>query len=119
MATLRTGGDVGIGFHAGIGYIPASQLVYNAGIKFYPKRGFFMNAQFGVIHVGEEFDDITWDYYKKRYYGPTFMLGYERAWGKEVKVGFTGGGGLSWEIGNQVIPMLELGFILQIPMGDS
>ena len=120
MANVRLGGETGVGFHGGIGFIPMNtQLVYNAGIKFYPKGGFFLNGQFGLIHVGEEFDDWDWEYYKKRYFGPTFLLGYEKAWGGDVKFGFSLGGGVSWEIGNQVLPMLELGFVIQLPLGNS
>jgi hypothetical protein len=120
MANVRLGGQTGVGFHAGIGFIPVNaQLVYNAGVKLYPKGGFFLSTQFGVTHVEDNWDYWYWedDAARIRYYGPTWLIGYERAWGGNVKFGFSAAGGVSWEIGHQVMPMIESGLVIQLPIG--
>ncbi len=115
-ATFRLGGALGVGFHAGVGLLPGTPLVYNAGLKFYPKRGFFLDAQFGKIKSGTDYSD--WDWVEKNYYGPTFMVGWERAWGRVAGVGFTIAAGATWVIGDGVIPMGQMGFVVRIPVGD-
>jgi len=116
--SMRFGGILGYGFHAGVGYIINGNAAGVAGFKFYPYKNLYFNAVFGIIAY-EEIIYKGWYYYTdvQALYGPGFLFGGEWAWGSKIKYGFNAAVGYKYLINyryvnpNQIA--VDLGFIIQ------
>lgn len=129
-ATLRLGGNVGVGVHGGVGYQPDAPVLFSGGVKFYPFRGIYIDAQFGVIDRYSDpyyYDPYYYDFEEiRRYtYGPSLLGGIEWTWGRTVRFGFNAAFGVSVEIWNtlyssySISPAVDMGFAISIPFGSS
>jgi hypothetical protein len=123
----RMGGNQGFGVHAGAGYFPGAPILASAGVKFFPYKDLYINAQFGLTgyeeyyEYYEYYDGYSYDY---RYYdeshilfGPSFLVGGDWTWGSKVGYGFNAGLGISYNINAEyfsaITLALDLGFIIR------
>ena len=116
----RFGGKVGFGIHAGVGYLPiADEVLVAGGLKFFPYKGLYLNAQFGL--TGSE-TYSTYGYYDdysgyRILYGPSFLVGVDQVWGRRVGFGFNAGLGLTYNINanyaSEIALAIDLGFLIR------
>ncbi len=106
----------GIGVHAGVGAFPFAPILGNVGVKYFPYKDIYINAQFGLngIELYETYDFLA----GKTLYGPSLLIGGDWTWGKKVGVGINAAVGASYYI-NAVnffhfFPTMDLGFIVRI-----
>lgn len=125
QAMARFGRNVGFGIHGGIGWLPNSGALASGGLKFYPYRWIYFNAQFGYFgyYTYEELQENSyWNgesyEYESYYYqhesvlfGPSFLTGIDMLFGKHF--GFQAGGGVSIGLNGYVdaAAAFDLGFI--------
>lgn len=106
----------GIGVHAGVGAFPFAPILANVGVKYFPYKDIYINAQFGLNGI-ELYE--TYDFFAgKTMYGPSLLIGGDWTWGKKVGVGINAAVGASYYI-NAVnffhfFPTMDLGFIVRI-----
>ena len=124
MAQLRIGGNVGVGFHAGAGYFPQAPVLAAGGIKFYPFRGIYIDAQFGLTGW-ETYYEYTWSstsgasesFDGQLLFGPSALMGVEWAWGRHVGFGFNAAlGGTYYLNVERFAPFaiaVDLGFVMR------
>jgi len=119
LAQLRFGGNVGFGVHAGVGYFPDAPVLASAGFKFYPYKGLYIDAQFGL--TGYEYYS-EYGYYGHYYdehilYGPSMLAGAEWTWGKKVGFGFNAAAGITYNINvdyfEPITLAIDLGFVVR------
>ena len=115
----RMGGKQGFGIHAGAGYFPNAPILASAGVKFFPYKDLYINAQFGFTGY-EEYRYISYYYYdydSNLLYGPSFLVGGDWTWGRKVGYGFNAGLGITHNINSEYLPAvtlaLDLGFIIR------
>ncbi len=103
---------MGYGFHAGVRYDPGAPVSFSAGVKFFPYKWLYINAQFAtkwIEHIDEYL--IGWEYIgwtrfpitadvDNSYfgYGTAFMVGGDWVWGKKIAYGFNVGLGILYII---------------------
>jgi hypothetical protein len=118
----RGGGNQGIGFHIGAGYAPDSPMGVSAGLKFFPYRGLYMNAQFG--YGAAEYESNT-EYDSEEVnivYGPSFLVGGDFNWGKgKTGFGFNVGLGVMYGINakffeEHIFPAFDFGLIIRFAL---
>jgi hypothetical protein len=119
-AQLRLGGKVGFGLHAGVGVSPEAPVLASAGLKFFPYKGMYFDAQFGLTGVNPYYDESSSAYDEKShlYYGPSFLLGVDQVWGRKVGFGFNAGLGVTLNANADedvdIIKLaIDLGFIVR------
>lgn len=115
----RIGGKQGFGIHYGAGYLPEAPILATVGLKFFPYKGFYLNAQFGLTGYEEKFE-YTYNgtkYESRLLYGPSFLIGGDFNWGRVVGYGFNVGLGLTYNINaenfSNVTLAADLGFIIR------
>jgi hypothetical protein len=112
----RFGGKVGFGIHAGAGYLPvADEILFAAGLKFFPYKSLYINTQFGF--TGWEEDPFD-SYFTESHLllGPSFLVGVDQVWGKRVGFGFNAALGVSYNINAYDVPValaMDLGFLIR------
>ena len=116
----RMGGNQGFGIHFGAGYFPNAPILAAAGVKFFPYKDFYINAQFGLTGCEEYY---SYGYYYDSYYEshllywPSFLIGGDWTWGSKVGYGFNAGLGITYNINAEyfsaVTLALDLGFIIR------
>jgi hypothetical protein len=125
MAQLRLGGKVGVGIHAGVGYFPNAPVLAAGGIKFFPYKNFYVDAQFG-LNGWEYYSEViitTNPYSIETYsdehllYGPSVLIGGDWNWGRKVGIGFNAGAGVTYYINaenfSHLTVALDIGFIIR------
>lgn len=123
-AQVRVGGNVGFGFHGGVGYFPDAPVLAAGGVKFFPFRGIYINAQFGL--TGHEYwHEYSWSSYSDPYYdsgehllyGPSFLMGVDWTWGRKIGYGFNAGLGLTYNLNvvnfSPVMLALDFGYVMR------
>lgn len=106
----------GIGVHAGVGAFPFAPILGNVGVKYFPYKDIYINAQFGLngIELYETLDFFA----SKTLYGPSLLIGGDWTWGKKVGVGINAAIGASYYINAEYFyhffPTMDLGFIVRI-----
>ncbi len=106
----------GIGVHAGVGAFPFAPILGNVGVKYFPYKDLYINAQFGLngIELYETYDFLA----GKTLYGPSLLIGGDWTWGKKVGVGINAAIGASYYINAEsffhFFPTMDLGFIVRI-----
>jgi hypothetical protein len=123
-AQARFGGSVGFGIHAGAGWYPGieyeSCFAFAGGVKFFPYKGIYINAQFGVLgkqlafsYVYDPYYGYSYDYYNQVMYGPSILTGVDWIFGSHF--GFNAAGGISiitnGYMSGEILPALDLGFV--------
>ncbi len=120
----RLGGDVGVGFHGGVGYFPKAPVLASGGVKFFPFRGLYIDTQFGL--TGWEWQE-EWYYSSyagtdSRYnghllFGPSILTGVDWTWGSRMGYGFNAGigGTYNWnaEWFSPFTLALDIGFVMR------
>jgi len=122
----RFGGIQGFGFHLGGGYLPDSEVfLAAAGIKYFPYKNLYINAQFGLIGNEEYYESYYngytnnySDYYEENLlYGPSVLLGGDWNWGGKVGFGFNAGAGASYALNTEYFDefmlALDVGFVIR------
>ena len=115
----RFGGNQGFGVHGGVGYFPGAPVLGAAGLKFFPYKDIYINAQFGFSGVESGYyywDDYYNDYYSRVLFGPALMTGVDMTWGRKVGFGFNAGIGASYFINaryQEIWLATDLGFIIR------
>ncbi|WP_418508908.1 hypothetical protein [Corallibacter sp.] len=119
----RTGGIVGVGFHAGVGYFPEAPVLGSAGIKFYPYKGLYINGQFGLYGYEETYSyNYGSNYYnyndKELLYGPAALIGVDWTWGDKIGFGFNAGAGVAYYLNSNYSDefdiALDIGFVIRL-----
>jgi hypothetical protein len=116
----RMGGKQGFGIHAGAGYFPNAPILASAGVKFFPYKDLYINAQFGLTGYEEYYYYGSYyyiDYDSHLLYGPSFLVGGDWTWGSKVGYGFNAGLGITYNINAEyfsaITLALDLGFIIR------
>ena len=127
----RFGGIMGYGFHAGVGYDPGAPIAGSAGVKFFPYKGLYINAQFGTKWIKETMKIFAgyggtypayypiYEVYDISYigYGPSLLIGGDWVWGRGVAYGLNFGLGVSYIINSKssdkILPAMDLGFLVR------
>lgn len=125
-AQWRFGGVQGFGFHVGGGYLPeADVFLASAGIKFFPYKNLYINAQFGLLGNEEYYEYYnngydSYSYYEENLlYGPSVLLGGDWSWGGRVGFGFNAGLGASYALNvesdyfDEIMLAIDLGFVVR------
>ncbi len=123
-AQWRFGGIQGFGFHIGGGYLPdADVFLAAAGIKYFPYKNLYINAQFGLIGNEEYYESYSdgYNYYsnydENLLYGPSVLLGGDWNWGGRVGFGFNAGLGASYALNteyyDEIMLAIDLGFVIR------
>ncbi len=125
----RFGGNMGFGFHGGVGYFPnelGDIVMYSAGLKFFFYRSIYLNAQYGVFGKSvyteshyhyDSYGNYSYEYYIEEgiLYGPSLITGGDWIWGKHF--GLNAAGGISYNLGDSrmgtIFPAIDLGFIIK------
>ena len=122
-AQWRRGKTQGIGLHLGAGYYIADKIHKSMGIKFFPYKNLYLNAQIGNTGNTLSYDDNN-RRIVKLISGITYMIGGDWVWGKDIAFGFNLAAGVSNNIFGlhgssfkDVIPKfqpaLDVGFIVR------
>lgn len=87
----RMGGNVGVGFHAGVGMgysdLIGWKVLATGGVKFYPYKWLYLDAQFGLTNYEKQIENIwgtsgssssSEEHYT---YGPSVLVGIDMSWG--------------------------------------
>jgi len=116
----RTGDIQGFGWHAGVGYLPTGEgaVLASAGLKFFPYKDLYINAQFGLVGYEQTYDYYYGYSYDSEYlYGPSMLLGGDWTWGGKVGFGFNAGAGLTYNLNSGVsddlLLAIDLGFLIR------
>jgi len=115
-AQWRRGGKQGFGWHVGVGYFPDAPILASAGVKFFPYKDLYINAQFGLVGY-----ENTYDYYgyeEELMYGPSMMIGGDWTWGGKIGFGFNAGVGATYQLNageyfDDIVPAIDLGFLIR------
>ncbi len=125
---MRVGGNVGFGFHAGVGYFPDAPVLASAGIKFFVFRNLYINAQYGLTgweHTWSSYDywdssggSYSYDYDEGQLlHGPSLLTGGDWTWGSKIGFGFNAAIGVTYNVntktGSDFVPALDLGFLVR------
>jgi len=120
MLQGRFGGNVGVGIHGGVGYFPNAPVLASGGVKFYPYKGAFIDAQFGLVGWEEYYYWDSWGYTDESgqlLYGPSLLTGCEWTWGRKVGFGFHVAIGASYYINGNLISgfniAYDMGFVMR------
>lgn len=115
-AQWRFGHVQGYGIHAGVGYYPKAPVLASAGVKFFPYKNLYIDAQFGTTLMERTIITGHWDSYVVGYisiptfvidssynasyigYGPSILVGGDWTWGKKIAYGINFGLGASYVI---------------------
>ena len=123
----RTGGNVGFGIHAGVGYFPNAPVLASGGLKFFPYKGIYINAQFGLTGWEEyyeyyhywngQYEEFYYNYDSHILFGPSFLTGVDWTWGDKVGFGFNAGVGFTYNINvehfSPVTLAIDIGFLIR------
>jgi len=104
----------GFGVHAGVGFFPYAPVLASAGVKYFPYKDFYINAQFGLY--GVEYTQHIFTLDTKVLYGPAVLVGGDWTWGKKVGFGFNAALGASYQINASYAPIsiaYDCGFIVR------
>jgi hypothetical protein len=123
-AQMRLGGNVGFGLHAGVGYFPDAPVLAAGGVKFFPFRGIYINAQFGLTGHEYWYEYSYSSYYGSSYdsgeqllYGPSFLAGVDWTWGRKIGYGFNAALGLTYNVNvvnfSPVTLALDIGYVMR------
>jgi hypothetical protein len=111
----RYGGNLGYGFHAGVGYDPGAPISGSAGVKFFYFKGLYIDFQFATKWM-KQIDSYIIGYEQMGYpfylwipitedvdnsymgYGPALMVGGDWVWGKKIAYGLNVGLGVLYLI---------------------
>lgn len=114
-AQWRMGENQGLGFHAGVGYFSNAPILVSAGVKFFPYKDLYINAQFGS--TGYEYTHYDDEYRSYVLYGPSLLIGGDWTWGGKVGYGFNAGLGFTYNMNVQyfaaITLALDAGFIIR------
>jgi len=116
-------GDLGLGVHAGMGYLPNTNrnidpFLSSFGVKFFPYRDLYINLQFGTTGKDVYYNyHYYYDYYFNTY-GPSLLIGGDWTWGNKVGCGFNAALGITANMNaryysNDFALALDLGFIIR------
>ena len=85
-AQWRTRGKQGWGIHAGAGFSYYAPILVSTGVKYFPYKGFYINAQFGFTDIG----------YRSIFPpGVSLLVGSDWTWGSKIGYGFNAGIGVT------------------------
>ena len=119
-AQMRVGGNQGFGFHAGAGYFPSAPVLAAVGVKYFPYRDIYVNAQFGLTGYETSTYWDSWGYYEyteQLLYGPSILAGVDMTWGSKVGFGFNAAVGGSYYVNvinwSSFGVALDVGFIMR------
>ncbi len=87
MAQGRVGNTVGIGVHAGYGYIYDDLNGKAVGVKFFPYKNLYLDVTYGVS--GQTTSYRAGRKYTETRYAWTFTAGAEFIWGQKIGHGFS------------------------------
>jgi len=117
-AQMRVGGNQGFGLHAGVGYYANAPVLATAGIKFFPWRDLYFNAQYGLVGVETTHGgSYYYDYNHDVLWGSSFLTGVDLTWGSVVGLGFNAAIGATHYSNNTSydswVMAVDLGFLVR------
>lgn len=136
----RFGGQLGFGFHGGLGYLPfiiednsgdfessgEGAILFSAGFQFFFYKWIYVDLQFGSFGIEQSYSysyyydpysgnsSFTSEYGKEILYGPSILVGGDFIFGKHF--GFNAASGFSYNINDavsvEVVFAFDIGFIV-------
>jgi len=135
----RFGGQLGFGFHGGLGYLPfiiedrsgdfessgEGAILFSAGFQFFFYKWIYADLQFGSFGIEQKYtsyyyydpygySDYRYEYSKEILYGPSFLVGGDFIFGEHF--GFNAASGFSYNINDavsvEVVFAFDIGFIV-------
>jgi hypothetical protein len=113
-AQWRRGGIQGFGWHVGVGYFPDAPVLASAGVKYFPYKDLYINAQFGLVGYEQTYNYSGYND-SELLYGPSMLIGGDWTWGGKVGFGFNAGAGVTYNLNyfEEFTVAMDLGFLIR------